>query len=214
MKKAVVFDLDGTLLDTLADIADSMNEALTLMGHPTHPPDAYNHFVGDGMEMLVRRVLPQPDDATVARGMAMMKQCYGRGWDRKTKPYPGIVPLLDALAERNQTLAVLSNKPHEFTVKSVAKFLGTQRFARIYGVSDQIPRKPDTTGLERILAELGLERDDILYVGDTNTDMKTAVTAGVFAVGVSWGFRPRHELEDNGADRIIEHPSELLGLLV
>ena len=213
MKKAVIFDLDGTLLDTLADIADSMNEALTLMDCPPHPFDAYRHFVGDGMEMLVRRVLPREDEAMVSRCMTLMKQCYGKGWNRKTKPYDGIVPLLDELGARGITLCVLSNKPHEFTVKSVAEYLGLERFERVVGVSTETPRKPDPTGLERILAELSLTADEILYVGDTNTDMITATTVGAFAVGVDWGFRPRAELESNGADAILEHPLGLLNLL-
>ncbi len=213
--KAVLFDLDGTLLDTLDDLADAANAALDRLGLPAHPLDAYKYFVGDGMRNLVLRTLPedQRDEDTLVKTMEAFQEEYGRNWADKTRPYDGVAELLDALARRGVPKAVLSNKPHDFTQLCVARLLSKWSFAAVQGVSDTNPRKPDPTGALRIAERLGVTPADVLYAGDTNTDMQTATAAGMFAVGVTWGFRPAAELLAHGALALIDTPAELLGLL-
>ncbi len=213
--RAIVFDLDGTLLDTLADIADSMNLALSELGLPPRPLDAYRFMVGDGLRVLAERALPQENRQrrTIDALTARMRTVYSERWDCKTRPYPGVPETLDLLAERGVALAVLSNKPHRFTTLTVDRFLGLSRFAAVLGQSEDTPPKPDTAGLERVLRDLGAPKHACLYVGDTKTDMITANRAGLTAVGVSWGFRPRAELREHGARVIIDRPDQLPALL-
>jgi len=213
--KAVLFDLDGTLLDTLDDLADSMNAALRRFGFPPNPVDAYRYLVGDGLMNLVSRALPPDhcDEATV-NGVAIAEwEEYSRNWANKTHPYEGIPELLDALQERGVAICVLSNKPDDFTRVIVRKFLSKWKFAVVRGQSRETPVKPDPTGAHQIASKLGITPAQFLYVGDSNTDMKTASAAGMFAVGVLWGFRSRDELMATGAQALIERPSDLLNLL-
>ncbi|NUQ01042.1 MAG: HAD family hydrolase, partial [Armatimonadetes bacterium] len=194
--RAVLFDLDGTLLNTLADLADSMNTALRGLGHPPHPTDSYRYHVGDGMTNLALRVLPpdQRDAAEVARCVAAMRAEYALRWAAKTRPYDGVLELLDALAERGVARAVLSNKPDEFTQQVVAKLLGRERFDVVMGAQPGWPLKPDPAGALEVARRLGQPPGAVLYLGDTNTDMATAVAAGMHPVGARWGFRPAAEL--------------------
>jgi phosphoglycolate phosphatase len=211
----VLFDLDGTLLDTLDDLADSTNAALAQLGFPPHPLDAYRYFVGDGVTNLILRTLPEAhrDEATVARTVDLMRRIYGEHWADKTMPYPGVPELLDALAERGVKMAVLSNKPDDSTKLCVAKLLPNWRFDAVIGASKAVPPKPDLAGVRQIVAKLGVPVEQFLYLGDTNTDMQTANAAGMFAVGALWGFRPAEELREAGARVLIERPGDLLGLL-
>ncbi|MDG5814316.1 HAD family hydrolase [Chitinispirillales bacterium ANBcel5] len=210
--RAVVFDLDGTLLDTLTDLGESMNSVLKRMGYRSHELDKYRYFVGDGMVMLARRSLPEGvSERVVQQCVEEMKKEYGSRWNLKSKPYNKIDEVLNSLKKRNVKLGVLSNKPEEFTQKVVEYYfdgyfdiaLGAGRFAV----------KPDTEALVHILNMLGLRAQEVLYVGDTATDMKTAKGAGLVAVGVSWGFRDEDELYQNGADVVIKDPIELLKVL-
>jgi phosphoglycolate phosphatase len=212
---AVLFDLDGTLLDTLADIAQAANEALAVEGLPAHPDADYRDFIGDGVAMLFRRALPpgSADEARVARCVEAFQVTYSRHWDRRTRPYPGIPELLDALTARGMALAVLSNKPDDFTRMYGDRYLAPWPFRIVVGHREGVPRKPDPAGALEIAGRLGLEPAAIAYVGDSGVDMKTARGAGMYAVGVNWGFRPEEELWANGADAIIGHPFELLGVL-
>ncbi len=212
--KAILFDLDGTLLDSLADLADSMNRVLAALGFPGHPLASYRYFVGDGVEMLVRRSLPQKEvvEARVKQGVAMMREDYGRNWATKTRPYPGIVEMLDRLRELGCTLAVLSNKPHVMTVRVVDHFFPNQPFAKVWGARQEIPRKPSPQGALSLARELGILPRQFLYLGDTNTDMKTATGAGMKAIGAAWGFRTVEELVESGADQVVAHPRELIEL--
>ncbi len=215
-RKAVLFDLDGTLLDTLEDLADSANAVLERRGFPTHPLEAYRFFVGDGMRNLVQRTLPSgraDDEPFVDEVFLAMKEEYSGRWDAKTKPYDGVPKLLDELDERGIGKCVVSNKPHEFTLLCVHRLLGNWTFDAIQGVTDDVPPKPDTTGALQTARTLGLSPGEFLYLGDTNTDMQTARAAGMFAVGAAWGFRPVDELRSNGAQAIAEHPTDLLDLL-
>ena len=213
--EAVLFDLDGTLLDTLEDLADATNRALARSGFPAHPLDAYRYFVGDGMRNLILRTLPegQRDEEMLAKTIEAFQEEYGRNWADKTRPYEGVPELLDALAERGVPMAILSNKPDEFTKLCVGRLLPRWRFRAVQGVSETNPKKPDPTGALAIAERLGVAPAEVLYVGDTNTDMKTANAAGMFAVGVTWGFRPASELLAHGARALLAAPGELVGLL-
>jgi len=213
--RAVLFDLDGTLLDTLEDLADSMNVVLARRGHPEHPVDEYRFFVGQGISEMCRVTLPetQRDEATVAAAVEEMRTEYGRRWADKTGPYPGVPELLERLVAHEVPLAVFSNKPHDFTVMTVERFLAEVPFRQVLGVGDDVPGKPDPTAPLRIADELGVQPAEVCYLGDTANDMRTAVAAGMFPVGARWGFRPDEELLASGARWLLTRPEELLGIL-
>ncbi|MEN6458979.1 MAG: HAD family hydrolase [Thermoguttaceae bacterium] len=213
--RAVLFDLDGTLLDTLTDLADSTNAALRSLGFPTHPRESYQQFVGDGVERLIQRALPveRRDAATVAACGRCMRKEYGDRWAATTRPYAGIPELLDRLTDRRMPMAVLSNKPEEFTRLCVAQLLPGWKFAAVVGAGPALPKKPDPSGARQIAAELGVAPGECLYLGDTNTDMQTAAAAGMFAVGALWGFRTADELAASGARVLLKSPLDLLPLL-
>ena len=212
--KAVLFDLDGTLLDTLDDLADSMNAALARLGAPQHPTPAYRYFVGDGVIELCRRVLPadRRDEATIKAAAAAMGDEYKQRWTAKTQPYPGIPELLDALTARRVAMAVLSNKNNDFTQLCVKKMLARWRFDVVQGLDGTIHKKPDPSGALAVARRLDIAPADFLYLGDTNTDMKTALAAGMFPVGALWGFRTAEELTAHGAKTLIAQPMDLLTL--
>jgi len=213
--KAVIFDLDGTLLDTIEDLADSMNAVLAEAGYPLHGIQSYKYFVGKGMKNLVYNALPPEhrNEETIKVFTQKMKEEYAKRWNVKTRPYDGIPELLDILEVKRIDKAVLSNKPDNFTKIIIKELLPKWKFAVVFGERDSIPRKPDPTGALEIAHILNLKPHEILYLGDTGTDMKTAVSAGMYAVGALWGFREKDELIANGAKVVIEHPLELLNLL-
>jgi phosphoglycolate phosphatase len=213
--QAVLFDLDGTLLDTIDDLADSTNAALAEMGLPGHPIAAYKQFVGDGVENLVRRAmgLNGADGALLARGIELSRREYARRWADKSRPYPGMAELLDGLARRNISMAVLSNKPHEFTQLCVSRLLSAWHFQLVQGATPELPRKPDPRGALEIAARMDIPPARFLYLGDTNTDMQTAVAAGMFAVGAVWGFRTAEELLASGAAVLAKTPTDVLDLV-
>lgn len=205
-----IFDLDGTLLDTIEDLGDSMNEMLTGRGHPLHDYETYCGFIGDGMEQLVRRALPEGSDAAeLAEALAEYRTAYGRNWQNKSKPYEGILDLLKALAADGVRLAVLSNKPHEFTVKCVEVLLPSQPFERVYGEREGIPRKPDPGAALAIAEELGVAAEHCMFIGDSGVDVRTGADAGMVAVGVLWGFRGEEELRAAGAAHLVSNPAEI-----
>jgi len=214
-QQAVIFDLDGTLLDTLEDLADSGNSVLARYGFAVHPTDAYRYFVGDGIDALVRRILPQRthDQSTIDEFTEAYREEYGRRWDRKTRPYDGIEELLGVLTVQKIRIAVLSNKPDGVTKKCVGELLGGWAFDVVMGHHEGIARKPDPAAALQIAERWGLPPSRIVYVGDTATDMQTAVAAGMYPVGVLWGFRTEEELRANGAKVLIRQPAELLGVL-
>ena len=211
--KGVIFDLDGTLLNTLDDIADTMNAILKGAHFPQHPVEAYKQFVGDGVDTMVRRSLPPEavTDQLVKKKQKKFLKRYKNNWKKKTAPYDGVIPLFDALQQAGLFLAVLSNKPHRETTDAVSWFFGSHRFTVCLG-HGVFPKKPDPEAVEYILSTIGIKAEECLYVGDTGTDMKTATAAGVDAVGVSWGFREPKELLSNGAKWIVLHPKEILPL--
>lgn len=213
--KAVIFDLDGTLLDTIEDLADLMNAVLAESGYPVHDLQSYKYFVGNGMEKLAYNALPPEhrDEATVKIIAQKMKMEYAKRWNVKTRPYEGIPELLDALEAMGMDLAVLSNKPDNFVKIIIKELLPAWNFAVAYGERATIPRKPDPAGAFEIARILNLKPHEIIYLGDTNTDMKTATSAEMYAVGVLWGFRQKDELIASGADVIIQNPLELLDII-
>ncbi|MCK9295386.1 MAG: HAD family hydrolase [Desulfobulbaceae bacterium] len=210
--KAIIFDLDGTLLNTLEDLADSMNRVLVRMGFPTHPAAAYKYFVGDGIEILASRVLPdaQQNKQTIQRCVEEMKREYGAHWRDKTCPYNGVNDMLHALTERNLRLNILSNKPDALTQLTVSAFFPSYSFDIVTGAKKEIPKKPDPTSALHIVKALNLSRDQFLYLGDTNTDMETARNAGIFSLGALWGFRTASELRTSGAQALLEQPLDIL----
>jgi len=212
--KAVLFDLDGTLLDTLQDIADSANAALRQLGFTEHPTEAYKYFVGDGIEELAERALPQSERNadTVAECLKLTRNEYQRRWAVHTRPYPGIREMLDELRNRNVPMSVLSNKPHEFTCRMVNEFFGYDCFVLVLGATENIPIKPDPTAALQIAEQMKIPPAQFVYVGDSGTDMQTAEAAGMYAVGALWGFRTKDELVRTGAERLIERPCELVTL--
>jgi phosphoglycolate phosphatase len=209
---AVIFDLDGTLLDTLADIGRAANAVLTERGWPAHPLTDYRRFVGDGVRVLMERVLPAEhrSPTTVDEAVDRFGALYAECWDRETRLYAGVRTLLSALAARGAPLAVLSNKPQRFTELCVERFLSEWRFAVVFGQRAGIPRKPDPAGALEIAARLGLAPAACAYVGDSGVDMHTAQGAGMLALGAAWGFRGVTELKVAGASAILHHPCDLL----
>ncbi len=214
--RAVLFDLDGTLLDTLEDLAHAANAALSACGHPTHSVPAYRMLVGAGVRKLFERALP-PDRMTPAeieRCSAVFREAYGKGWNVRTRPYDGIRDMLDAVAKRGIAMTVLSNKPDDFTQTCVREFFPDVPFALVLGEKPGVPPKPDPTGARRIVAALGIPPEEFLYLGDTSIDMETARLAGMRPVGALWGFRSREELEGAGAATVIEQPREFIPKVV
>jgi phosphoglycolate phosphatase len=211
---AAIFDLDGTLLDTLDDLADSANEALAAANLPVHPVDAYRTFVGDGIHMLVQRILPanRCDDETVAQVLALYRAAYGRRWNNRTRPYPAIPEALHELSFKPVKLAVLSNKPQKFTELCINHHLPGNPFHILYGQRENVPRKPDPAGALEIAKAFQVHPEEVVFIGDSKTDMDTATAAGMRAIGVSWGFRPVEELKAHGAEMIVDHPAEILKL--
>lgn len=213
--KAVLFDLDGTLLDTLEDVGNAANRVLTTQGFPTHPVEAYRYFIGDGAKMLVTKVLPKEQRTTemIEHCLALLREDYGKHWNIQTKPYDGVPEMLDVLEARGLKLAVLSNKPDELAKQCVRELLPKWHFDMVLGLRDEVPRKPDPCGALEVAETLHLSPKEFLYLGDTAIDMQTAVAAGMFPVGVLWGFREQRELEENGAQILIERPLDILTIL-
>jgi len=213
--QAVIFDLDGTLLNTLEDIANSANSILLTHGFPTHAVDTYRYYIGDGVAMLMSRALPpeKRNDDIIASCLKTLRENYSRNWNVNTRPYEGVPQLLEALAARDIRIAVHSNKPADFTERCVREFLPGHRFEMVLGQRDEIPRKPDPTGAIEIAKSLDVTPSRFLYLGDSAVDMRTAIGAGMFPVGAQWGFRSKQELLEHGAKAVVEQPMELLRLL-
>lgn len=213
--KAILFDLDGTLLDTLEDLGNSANRVLSQKGFPTHALDSYRYFVGDGSAMLITRALPEDkrNDDMVQLCLDAFLKDYRRNWNVSTKPYDGIAKMLDSLTAHRIKLAVLSNKRHDLTKLCVTELLHKWRFEAILGQRKNVPRKPDPAGALEAAQILNISPSDFLFLGDSAVDMKTALAAGMFPVGALWGFRPAKELLQSGARALINEPPEILNLL-
>ena len=215
MKKLIVFDLDGTLINSLEDLADSANHVLIQHGFPTHPVDAYRYFVGDGVRKLIERILPEN-----VRNDSQIEQCrqefvayYRIHMEDKTSVYPGMTELLKALKDKGLKIAVATNKVHVAVAPLMAKYFPTICFDSMIGQREGVPVKPNPQIMFDILKETGCEPSEALHVGDTATDMQLAHNAGVAPVGVLWGYRPLEELQTAGAQYIIKQPLDLLKII-
>ncbi|MGI5894693.1 MAG: HAD family hydrolase [Candidatus Merdivicinus sp.] len=214
MYQLYLFDLDGTLIDSLEDLADASNYVLQQAHLPTHPVEAYRYFVGNGAYKLAERMLPSEmrTEPTIAQFKAAFDARYcDHYWD-KTRPYPGIPELLDFLKQHGCLLAVLSNKPDPFVQKICREFFGEGYFDAVCGQRDGIAKKPEPDGVLEILNLLKVRPENALFIGDSNVDILTAQNAGLKSVGVTWGFRGRTELEEAGADFLIDTAEELRNL--
>ncbi|MCX7824559.1 MAG: HAD family hydrolase [Verrucomicrobiae bacterium] len=210
---AILFDLDGTLLDTLADLANATNWMLEQLGCPPHPMAAYRHMVGDGARNLCIRALPPNRQHLLEDAIRIFRERYNEHCFDLTTPYPGVAEMTAKLHAAGYKLAVLSNKPDDFTKKTIAHYFKPSPFDRVRGQLAGGPLKPDPAGALNIAAELAIPPAQWLYLGDTNTDMRTARAAGMFPVGVLWGFRDRDELLASGAQELIARPDEVWRLL-
>ena len=215
MKKLVIFDLDGTLLDTIADLAESTNHALKQLGHPTHDVETIRTFVGNGINKLLERALPTHEQTE--ENVRLMRSHFVPYYDVHnadlSSAYPGIVHLLEDLQEKGIMIAVASNKYQEATVKLVKHYFPTINFIEILGQREGINVKPDPSIVFDILQKANANKEEVLYGGDSGVDMQTAINAGVDAVGVTWGFRPRTELEGFQPMGLIDKAEELLGFI-
>lgn len=215
MTIAVLFDLDGTLLDSLADLAAAGNAVLRAHGYEEHSLDAYRYFVGSGIEALVKRLLPphlQDDPAACRAYINEFRDQYAAAWNVQSRLYDGISEMLSQLQQRAAPLAIFSNKPHDFTELCVAHYLADFRFLAVCGVDQERPRKPDPRGAIEIARSANIAPSQWLYLGDTSTDMETARRAGMYSVGALWGFRDAAELQAAGARELIDTPAALVDI--
>ncbi|QNM89088.1 HAD family hydrolase [Aliarcobacter cryaerophilus] len=213
MKKTVIFDLDGTLLDSIEDIASSMNKVLESLQLPTHKIEDYKHFVGGGVDILVENALSNQSKEIKDEVIKRFKIEYDGKLHSKTLPYDGIYELLDELKKLDINLAVLSNKPHEFTVSYVNHFFKNYDFKEVHGQKKDVPKKPDPKAALDIVKCLDSSCENTYFIGDTKIDMQTAKNANMTAIGVLWGFRDEKELRDFGADFIVSNPLEILKII-
>jgi phosphoglycolate phosphatase len=212
----IIFDLDGTLLDTLADIARAMNITLSDHGYPEHPVVSYRAMIGWGLLELVRKALPEQhaqNTELIRRLHDEMVQEYNRHPVVHTVPYPGIPELLDALHERKIPLSILSNKRHELVLSVVRETLNPDYFMEIHGAIDGIPKKPDPTSARTVASKMGITPEKILYIGDSLVDCETAHRAGMINISVSWGFTDKEDLIAGGSKTVIHDPMDVLGMV-
>ncbi|KAA6333085.1 Phosphoglycolate phosphatase [termite gut metagenome] len=215
MKQLVIFDLDGTLLNTIADLAQSTNHALRKLGFPTHEEEAYNFMVGNGVNKLFERALPEREKTmeNILRMRTEFIPYYDAYNTDKTLPYPGIVELLQTLQEYGKMIGVASNKYHVATLKLISHYFPNINFTAVFGQREGIVPKPNPAIVYNIMKVAKVSKDMVLYVGDSGVDMQTAKNSGVSSCGVTWGFRPRRELEDFHPDFIVDKAEEVLGLV-
>ena len=215
MKSLVIFDLDGTLLNTIADLGEATNHAMAEMGYPEHPLSAYNMMVGNGIRRLIERALPEDarTDETVEAAREHFLLYYNRHIHDHTVPYPGIPELLRDLTERKVAVAVASNKFQEGVTTLITHFFPDIPWVAVMGNREGRPTKPDPSIVFNILADYPTPKSDVLYVGDSGVDMETARRACVDSCGVTWGFRTRQELETAGANEIVENPDDILPIV-
>ena len=210
--RAAIFDLDGTLVNSLDDLADSANAMLSSYGVPTHPVDPYRYFVGNGSRKLIERCLPKEqgsDPAFVDEALARYKEIYAQHTQDKTRPYDGIQDMLDELQRRHIPLGICTNKHQSAAEDIVNAMFPAGTFQSIMGDQPSLPRKPDPKKVLMIAEKFGVGPSAVAYFGDTSVDMDTAKNAGFFPVGVLWGFRPKEELVEHGAKVLLEKPMEL-----
>ena len=219
MKKisAAIFDLDGTIINTLLDLANAGNTVLRELGFPTHPVDDYRLFVGSGILRLSRRILPddrKDDEELVQEVFRRFNREYGEHYMDNTCAYDGLEEVLEELRKRNIKVGILTNKSHEFTVPMVKKVYGDYPFELVLGKTDMFPVKPDRALIRHVIDEMGVSADECIYLGDSNIDMITAKNGDIEEIiGVSWGFRSVEEIKEAGARYIIDEPAQILEII-
>lgn len=213
MYQGVIFDLDGTLLNTLKDLADAGNYALASQGLPIHDTEKYRYFVGNGIPMLIKRIVPpQSSEETVKNTHRLFSEYYEQHMRDNTRPYQGVTRLLDRLRENKVRTAVVTNKAHQFAVEIVKDYFG-DRIETVIGQQEGIAKKPDPEAVLRIQRMWQLEKSRVLYAGDSNVDMETAENGGFDSCGVLWGFRDKEELEASGAKFTVSNTEELYRII-
>jgi len=215
MKKyAFIFDLDGTLIDSLTDIALCANKVLEEFNLPIHTIEEYKCFVGGGAKVLIENCTPKNSSKElIEEVLTRFKIVYDQNLHGNTQPYNGVYELLETLKTQNYKIGILSNKPHKFTLKYVEEFFSSYDISEPHGQKEDVPKKPNPAGAINIANSFNIPCKNVFFVGDTDVDMQTAKNAGMIAVGVRWGFRGVEELQENGADFIIDTPTDLLKLL-
>ncbi|NDV81244.1 HAD family hydrolase [Bacteroides sp. 51] len=215
MKELIIFDLDGTLLNTIADLAQSVNYALNRLGFPTHDEASYNFMVGNGINKLFERALPEGEKTAenIVRVRELFLPFYAEHKMDKSRPYPGIPELLDTLQKQGKQIAIASNKYQAGTEALIAHYFPEIKFVAVFGQREGISPKPDPTIVHDILRIAGTPKEKVLYVGDSGVDMQTALNSGITSCGVTWGFRPRAELEDFNPNHIVNTAEEILALV-
>lgn len=208
-----IFDLDGTLADTLCDLADATNYALQKLGYPTHSYASYKYFVGNGVQKLCYRALPDDRKEDTDRLLEIFSEYYGKHFLDKTNLYDGMKKCLDVLKENNVTLAVATNKPQNFARQIINKLLPEFNFVKVLGGCAERPKKPDTAIISEIISGLP-EDNNVFMIGDSNVDIQTAKNAGIYSIGCAWGFRGREELVNAGADFIAEKSEDIAGFIL
>lgn len=213
MKHAVIFDLDGTLLNTLGDLRAATNHALEVRGLPPHSMEEIRQFIGNGIRLLICRAMPEgTPEAEIDAALDDFKAYYAAHIHDRTVPYDGIPQLLTALRKRGIQVAVLSNKIDSASQQLIEYFF-PEKTDVVFGEHVGVPRKPDPTSCRMVMQQLGVQPEQVLYVGDSGTDMQTAKNAGLYAVGVTWGFRSKEVLLENGADVLVHRPEQILQIL-
>ena len=213
MKHAVIFDLDGTLLNTLGDLRAATNHALEVRGLPPHSMEEIRQFIGNGIRLLICRAMPEgTPEAEIDAALDDFKAYYAAHIHDRTVPYDGIPQLLTALRKRGIKVAVLSNKIDSASQQLIEYFFPGKTDV-VFGEHVDVPRKPDPTSCRMVMQQLGVQPEQVLYVGDSGTDMQTAKNAGLYAVGVTWGFRSKEVLLEYGADILVHRPEQILQIL-
>lgn len=213
MKHAVIFDLDGTLLNTLGDLRAATNHALEVRGLPPHSMEEIRQFIGNGIRLLICRAMPEgTPEAEIDAALDDFKAYYAAHIHDRTVPYDGIPQLLTALKKRGIQVAVLSNKIDSASQQLIEYFFPGKTDV-VFGEHVGVPRKPDPTSCQMVMQQLGVQPEQVLYVGDSGTDMQTAKNAGLYAVGVTWGFRSKEVLLKYGADVLVHRPEQILQIL-
>lgn len=212
--KTAIFDLDGTIADTLFDLADAVNYALEKLGYPVHPYESFNQFVGNGVQKLCYRALPDDKKDETDKLVEIFSGYYNEHFLDKTVLYKGMGETIHKLKSSGIRLAVATNKPQDFARKIVAALLPDVEFISVLGGCAERPKKPDTAIIREILGKLPVEEEQAFMIGDSNVDIQTAKNSGIISIGCIWGFRGRDELESEGADYIAETPDDIAKIIL
>ncbi|MCC5467248.1 HAD family hydrolase [Pelosinus baikalensis] len=212
--KGIIFDLDGTLLDTLSDIANSVNEVLASYGYPTHTKEEYRTKIGKGFRNLIEQSMPEDTEpAIIEEGLGKFIKAYHENYKKETKPYGGIVSLLKALNNKGIPIAVNSNKRNDYTNNLLRYLFPDIVFSAIYGERSGFAKKPDPQAALEIAKQMQLDPKEVLYIGDSKTDMITAQNAGMDSIGVLWGFRDEAELRHHNATYVVKRPQGIYNII-